>query len=113
MKSLRSIGITVGLCALSIFVIDSGWRFYVMNSEIQKFSYAALRDNIQRYPEDRMLINQITTAISDGEIIGSEHKEIVDRLLDKNGIYHGSKIGEDHSQAKAELVKALDSMARS
>lgn len=87
--------------------IPSAHRYYLMQTEIENYSYAALRDNVERYPQDEILRKQIVEALIDGEIVGAEHKGMLDRLLDINHIYHGAKIDADHSNAKIELIAMI------
>ena len=90
-----------------MFMMPEAFKQYSLHTEIQDFSYQALADNLDRYPEDAVFINQIREAIFDEEISGEEHKSIVDRLLETNGVYHGSTVGIDHSKAKSILISRL------
>jgi hypothetical protein len=60
-------GIALGLIfGLGLtYVIHHAFQYYNLNSEIQDFSYAALRDSIERYPDDKELLNQISESLSD------------------------------------------------
>ncbi len=97
----------LGLCLT--YALHLSVNYYRQNSEIKGFSYAALMVNIDKYPNDKAFINQINNALSDNSISGNEHKAIVERLLDKHGVYVGAKMDRDHSKAKKELILVLKS----
>ena len=108
-KSTNKIPIIVPVIAIAaMFMIPVTYKQYSLHSEIHDFSYQALAENIERYPKDSTFISQIRESIDDGKINGKEHKVIVERLLEVNGVYHGAAIGTDHSNAKQLLVAKLD-----
>ncbi|MCU7800299.1 MAG: hypothetical protein KZQ70_09180 [gamma proteobacterium symbiont of Lucinoma myriamae] len=108
MKTLKAIigGLFLGLCLT--YLMHISLNYYNQVTEIKDFSYAALRDNIDRYPDDEFFIGQVSSALlSDDEIVGSEYKAIFDRLIEKNGVYTSAKTGAEHSNAKQELIDKI------
>lgn len=89
------------------YLIHLSFNYYSLNSEIEDFSYAALKDNIAKYPNDKTFVSEVHHALSDNKIVGHEHKAIFERLLKINGVYFGAKMDSDHSNAKEELIKIM------
>ena len=107
--AIYKLPILVPLVAIvAMFMIPVTYKQYSLYSEIHDFSYQALSNNIDRYPDDVTFLLQIRESMDDGKISGKEHKEIVDRLLEINGSYRGAAIDTDHSHAKQLLIDKIE-----
>lgn len=84
---MKSLILGIVLSIGSIFCIQHGFKLYHEYTEVKDFAYAALSDGIERYPNDQVIIGLIIDALTDGEIIGKEHRKIFDYLIEKHGVY--------------------------
>lgn len=107
-STLWSAVLVVALLFAAPFVMQT----YSKYAEVHDFSYAALSNNLGQYPDDEVLLQLSRESMIDQKLSGIEYKEIIDHLLDKNGIVELSRVGEDHSNAKKELITMLSERGR-
>jgi len=93
----------IAVIVITLFIVHNGSKLYANKSEVEDFSYANLLVNIKEYPNDEGLIQKITLALTDGDIVGEEHRDIVQYVTSNHTFYHGSELGIDHEGSKHQL----------